>query len=148
MHDQTISTLNTLIETARDGEQGFRTAAEGVTNPQLKSLFLQFSRERGEIVRELQQAVARLAGNPEQSGSVSGALHRGWINIRTVVSGNDEAAIVAEAERGEDVAVRAFESALRENLPPEVKPVVDRASARVKAAHDRVREIEQTGVRR
>jgi uncharacterized protein (TIGR02284 family) len=146
--DKIISTLNNLIETAKDGEQGFRTAAEGVQNTQLKSRFTEFSRERAEIVRELQDAVVRLGGQPEQAGSVSGSLHRGWMNIRTVVSSNDEGAIVSEAERGEDVAKRVFEEALREELPTEVRSVVERAYEKVKAAHDRVREIEQTGVRR
>ena len=28
-NDKAISTLNNLIETCKDGEQGFRTAAEG-----------------------------------------------------------------------------------------------------------------------
>lgn len=143
-----LGPLNNLIATAKDGEQGFRTAAEGVKDPHLKSLFAQFSRERAEIVCELQDAVVRLGGKPDQTGSVSGSLHRGWMNIRAVVSANDEAAIVTEAERGEDVAKQVFEEALREDLPPEVKTVVERAYAKVKAAHDRVREIEQTGVRR
>ena len=31
--DKVISTLNTLLETTKDGEHGFRTCAEAVTNP-------------------------------------------------------------------------------------------------------------------
>ena len=34
-----ISTLNGLIETCKDGEQGFRSAAEGVQRADLKTLF-------------------------------------------------------------------------------------------------------------
>jgi uncharacterized protein (TIGR02284 family) len=34
-----IKTMNDLIETSRDGEQGFRTCAQGVTSPNLKTLF-------------------------------------------------------------------------------------------------------------
>ena len=41
-NDQAISTLNSLIETLKDGEEGFRTAAEGLTDPQTKALFQQY----------------------------------------------------------------------------------------------------------
>jgi hypothetical protein len=34
-----ITTLNDLLEISRDGEQGFRTCAEGVRTPNLKALF-------------------------------------------------------------------------------------------------------------
>ena len=34
-----ITTLNELLEISRDGEQGFRTCAEGVQSPNLKALF-------------------------------------------------------------------------------------------------------------
>ena len=38
-NDKAISVLNNLIETAKDGEQGFKTAAEGLTDAQTKALF-------------------------------------------------------------------------------------------------------------
>ena len=34
-----ISTLNDLIETCKDGQEGFRTCAENVQNSELKTLF-------------------------------------------------------------------------------------------------------------
>lgn len=36
--DETISTLNSLIETCKDGEEGFQEAAQGVKDPELESL--------------------------------------------------------------------------------------------------------------
>ena len=101
-NDQVISLLNELIETCKDGEYGFKTAADGLKDPEIKSLFQQYSRQRGEMARELEVEVRRLGGDPEKSGSVAGAAHRGWINIKSVVTGKDDGSIVAEAERGED----------------------------------------------
>jgi uncharacterized protein (TIGR02284 family) len=126
---------------------GFRTAAEGLTDPQVKSVFGQFARERGQMARELQDEVRGLGGNPEHSGSVSGSVHRGWINIKSVVTGKDDQRIIAEAERGEDVAKAAFENALKEPLPTQVQALVQRLSVQVRAAHDRVRAMEKTGAR-
>lgn len=146
-HSKTIDALNTLIETCRDGEQGFRTAAEGVTDPQVRSLFQQYAQQRGQCVRDLQLAVSKLGGTAENSGSVSGSVHRGWINIKSLVTGKDEHAIIAEAERGEDVAKAAFESALGEEMPSDTKALVQRMAAQVREAHDRVRAMEKTGAR-
>jgi uncharacterized protein (TIGR02284 family) len=146
-HSKTIDALNNLIETCRDGEQGFRTAAEGVTDPQVRSQFQQYAQQRGQFVRDLQLAVSKLGGAPENSGSVSGSVHRGWINIKSLVTGKDEHAIIAEAERGEDVAKAAFDSALREDMPADTRALVQGMSAQVHAAHDRVRAMEKTGAR-
>src|SRR5918995_6559981 len=111
-HDNAISVLNNLIETCKDGEKGFKAAAEGLTAPDIKLRFLNYSRERAQMTSELQAEVRRLGGDPEQSGSMAGALHRGWLDIKSVATGKDDYAIVAEAERGEDVAKNAYESAL------------------------------------
>jgi uncharacterized protein (TIGR02284 family) len=142
-NDKTISTLNGLIETLKDGEQGFRTAAEGLQDRSAKTLFEQYSRDRAQMGRELQQEVRRLGGDPEKAGSVSGSLHRGWMNIKSVVTGKNDASIIAEAERGEDVAKKAFEAALREPFPATTQSLVRQLSARVHEAHDRVRSLEK-----
>ena len=68
---QAISTLNSLIETLKDGEEGFRTAAEGLTNPQARAVFQQYARERAQMVQELQAEVRALGGDPEKAGSIS-----------------------------------------------------------------------------
>src|SRR5919108_547461 len=102
--DKVVSILNGLIATCKDGEEGFRTAAEGLKDPGTKSLFLQFSRERGEMARELEAEVRRLGRDPDESGSMSGAIHRGWMNIKSAITGKNDSSIISEAERGEDVA--------------------------------------------
>jgi uncharacterized protein (TIGR02284 family) len=99
---EVIATLNGLIETCKDGEKGFRTAAEGLTNGDLATLFLNYSEQRASFAAELQAEVRRLGGAAEEGGSAIGAVHRGWIDIKSVVAGKDEAAVIAEAERGEN----------------------------------------------
>jgi uncharacterized protein (TIGR02284 family) len=141
--DKVISTLNGLIETLKDGEQGFKTAAEGLQDPQVTTLFQQYSRQRSEMVRQLQNEVRRLGGDPEKSGSVAGAAHRGWINIKSVVTGNDDGSIIAEAERGEDSAKKMYETALLEPLDPVTLALVREQSMKVHDAHDRVRALEK-----
>ena len=91
----------------------------------------------------LQDEVQGLGGTPETGGSVGGAVHRGWMNIKSVVTGNDDQKIIAEAERGEDVAKAAFQSALEQELPSQVRALVERQAAQVRAVHDQVRAMER-----
>jgi uncharacterized protein (TIGR02284 family) len=142
-NEKTISTLNRLIETCRDGEQGFRTAAEGLKNPQTKALFLEYSRQRAQMARQLEDEVRRLGGSPEKAGSMSGSIHRGWMNIKSAITGKDDSAIIAEAERGEDVAKEMYEKAVVESLPPTTQALVQQQSAMVREAHDSVRALEK-----
>jgi len=141
-NEKIISVLNDLIETCKDGQQGFQTASEGVKDSSLKSLFSQYSLQRGQFAGALQTEVNRLGGSPEKSGTVSGSLHRGWINLKAAVTGHDEAAIIAECERGEDAAKEAYKKALQATLPADIRSLVTEQFAEVKQAHDRVRSLE------
>ena len=140
-NDKAIATLNNLIETCKDGELGFKTAAEGLKSAEIKQKFLDYSRQRAEMVRDLQAEVRRLGGDPEKSGSVSGSLHRGWLDIKSVITGKDDHAIVAEAERGEDVAKTVYENALKEALPSTVLAIVQQQAIKVRQVHDQVRNL-------
>lgn len=140
-NDEVISTLNGLIETCKDGQEGFKQAAEGVENSQLKSLFYEFGQQRGQFVGELQGLVRELGGDPENSGSFTGAIHRGWMNIKSVVTGKDEGAILNECERGEDSAKSAYKDALEQNLPANVVKTVQNQYSAVRAAHDQVKAM-------
>jgi len=72
---------------------------------------------------------------------VSASLHRGWIDIKSAITGKDDHAILAEAERGEDVAVAAYQKALKESLPAQAQTIVQQQAARVQQAHDTVRNL-------
>ncbi len=136
-----IATLNDLLEISRDGEQGFRTCAEGVQSPNLKALFEAAARRCAEGAAELEAKVRSLGGEPPQGGSISGSMHRAWTNIKSTITGMSEHAVLAECERGEDAAKAAYEAALQKNLPADVRTLVERQYQGVKANHDRVRNL-------
>jgi uncharacterized protein (TIGR02284 family) len=138
-NDDVISTLNGLIETCKDGQEGFRQAAEGVERSDLKSLFFEFSQQRAHFAGELQSLVQSLGGDPETSGSTAGALHRGWINLKSAVTGKDEKAILNECERGEDSAKKTYKDALEEPLPTTITEIVQNQYSSILQAHDRVK---------
>ncbi|HYN54277.1 MAG TPA: PA2169 family four-helix-bundle protein [Methylotenera sp.] len=140
-NEDTISTLNNLIEISKDGEEGFRKAAESVDDPQLKTFFLDRSKEVKESVFELQELVRDLGGKPAESTSIGGYLHRRWIDLKTAILSNDNLAVLNEVERGEDVALNAYVDAANKELPPQVVLVVLRQLTGARRNHDLVKQL-------
>jgi uncharacterized protein (TIGR02284 family) len=134
--------LNNLIETLKDGQEGFKQAAEGVSSPALKSLFRDYSDQRSRFATVLQSEARRHGETePETSSSVTGALHRGWINLKSAITGGDEHAILAECERGEDSAVEEYKKALDDGLSSAARELVSLQFPEIKAAHDRIKSL-------
>lgn len=140
-NDEVIATLNDLIETSKDGEEGFLACAEDASDPRLKTFFSNRAQRCAAAVIELQDLVRAYGGEPESSGGLGGALHRRWIDIKALVTGKDDKAILNECERGEDVAVANYRRALEKNLPEEVRAVVERQYQGVLQNHDEVRSL-------
>ncbi|MFC5696271.1 PA2169 family four-helix-bundle protein [Pseudomonas sp. GCM10022186] len=136
-----IRTLNTLIETCKDGEAGFKACATDVERQDLQQLFLERSKECGSAASELQRSVLELGGKPQQGSSISGDLHRRWVDLKALVTGKDEAAVLDEAERGEDVARKHYAEALRQPLPSEIRAMVQRQYEGVLRNHDEIRAL-------
>ncbi|MDB5842010.1 MAG: aldehyde dehydrogenase [Herminiimonas sp.] len=136
-----VSTLNDLIETSKDGEEGFRTCAEDISNPQLKTVFMNRAQECAKAASELQEQVRALGGTPEKSSSLSGTLHRRWVDIKAAVTGKDDVSILNECERGEDVAVKSYRNALEKDLPTAIRSIVERQYNGVLRNHDQVKAL-------
>jgi uncharacterized protein (TIGR02284 family) len=140
--DDLIDTLNVLIETCKDGEKGFNTCAEDIASPQLKATFAKAAAHCADAARELQAEVQKLGGKPERHGSLVGSAHRRWVDIKSAILGKDDVAVIAECERGEDVAKECYEKALKQDLPPAIKAMVQQQYIGVLAHHDFVRRLE------
>lgn len=138
---ETVSILNDLIETCKDGEQGFKACAADLQDAQLKLGFNERAGQCAAAAAELQEIVSRLGGVPEKSSSISGALHRRWVDIKALVTGKDTVSILKECERGEDVALARYRAALEKDLPAEVRAVVERQLQGVQRNHDQVRNL-------
>ena len=142
MADNVASVLNDLVETSKDGEQGFSTAADDAKDPELKTTFRRHAQECARSAAELQTLVSRLGDKPEEHGSVAGAVHRGWVNLKSAVTPRTDLAILEECERGEDVAKAAYRSALEDaGLPAEIRAVVQKQYDGVLRNHDEVRNL-------
>lgn len=139
-NNQTRETLENLISTCKDGETGYLHAASQVKDPELKDYFTAQSAERTRLMQQLEQAAERLGSRTtEASGTVAGALHRAWFDIKGDLALGDES-ILESVERGEDAAKKAYEDALASGLSGEPLTLVQEQAGSVRAAHDHVRD--------
>lgn len=139
--DDIVETLNDLIENCKDGEYGFRTCAEHAKSTSLKSVFSQRATECRSAAQELQTLVTRFGGKPDTTGTVSGAVHRGWLAVRGAIALDDDQAMLNECERGEDIAINRYRKALEEALPPDVEQVVRRQYEGARRNHDQIKAL-------
>ena len=135
--------LNHLIEICKDGERGFRAAADHVNEPSLKALFEELAAQRGQFAADLLPHAQRLGGDAASEGTSVGALHRGWMNLKGLVPGDHDHAIVSEAERGEHAAQRAYEDALNGMIPPTVRDTIEQQCAAVQHAYRRIDSLDK-----
>ena len=124
---EVAAVLNDLVRICKDGVEGYSLAAKEATSTGLKALLSSYVEQRSRFADELQSEVERLGWKPETDGSVAGNLHRTWMAVKSVVTNRDDAAILAECETGEQVAVETYEMALRhKDLPPRSLSAIER----------------------
>jgi len=144
MADATTRSLNKLLEVCLDGALGYRTAAEHLHSSKLAIIFTEYSIRRAQYAKELRAEIERLGGIPTQSGSVAASLHRGWIALKSAISGGDAKAIIAACEAGEDAARAGYEAAMNSDLMlSDIRSVVEAQWRAIDQSHRWLRGIHQ-----
>ena len=136
-----VAVVEKLAEICKDGEKGYKDAAEHAKRSDLKTFFAAQSSERGRFARELQTVLMNLGKREKkESGTVAGALHRVWIDTKVGLGAGDKS-ILESVEKGEDEARDAYREAIGSPLPPEAADIVSRQARNIQAAHDQVKSL-------
>jgi uncharacterized protein (TIGR02284 family) len=137
-----VNHLNDLIETSKDGEYGFTRCAEHSQSDAVRALFTRRAQDCHAAAQELQNLVRQYGGTPDESGSATGALHRGWVAVLGTLVGESDKRMLEEAERGEDTALARYRKVLKDDsLPPLLRGIVERQMDGVQRNHDQVRDL-------
>ncbi|WGM47205.1 hypothetical protein KOAAANKH_02080 [Brevundimonas sp. NIBR10] len=143
--DHAVKLLNSLFETTLDSAQGYKHAADGVTDPALKAMFSERAGHREDLSRTLQNAVRSLGAEPEDDQSLLGRIHNKFAQVRGEIMGRDDKGVVDEVERGEDVVKGKFEFAKEdESLPSSVLDLIESGYSRIKSDHDSVSQLKHS----
>jgi len=135
--------LNHLIESCRDAERGLRHAATLVTHWTMRSEFKHAAELRAQFAIKLLPHAHRLGGAATAEGTTGASIHRHWMDAKSLLSGHDDRAILAEARRGDRVTVLAFKSAVEGELPATVRDLVEQAYAELCRSHERLDELDR-----
>ena len=127
--------LNDLIGVSRDGEEGYRHAAAHVSNSELRSLFEASARQRAGFVRELQQELERLGGATTDTGTFAGAVNRGWLDVKSAITGGSAGAVVGACETGDDSAAAAYERFVNTDISGQTRTLVEKQWHAIVEAH-------------
>jgi len=138
-----IVVLNNLIQTCKDCEAGFRICAQSQSESYFGISLMEHSKNCGDAALELENLVVEHGGNPERSGSLSGALHRRWIGIKAAIMGKDDEAILDECERGEIIARHNYRQALSQELPELERKVIERQYQEVYRNYEMVKMMRE-----
>jgi uncharacterized protein (TIGR02284 family) len=142
-HD--TATLNDLIATTFDSVDGYRGAGKNSQGDRFVAMFNARAVERQAVIATLRGEVTRLGGKPEEDGTLLGGAHRMFLNLKSVVTGRDEKAIINEVEQGEDHIKAKFEDAMDDTeLSPAVMHMIRDCYASIKQGHDQMRDLKQS----
>ena len=144
VYGDVLSDLNDLQEACRDGEFGFRECAAHSKADNLTELLNRYADEMQANAAELQTFAREMGGKAEETGSVVGALHRGWVSVRGTLTGYSPKTMLSETERGQDTLLAAYSKACEQNLPADVMEVVARQFEGVQKNHERIKELRDT----
>src|SRR5207253_6827421 len=122
-NNEVISILNGLVETCRRGQEAFRGAAEGIRNSEFRRLFNIFAQQRTQFMSELQAEIHRLGGDAGKGATTTAGAGNTIPFRRPATEIRDEAAIIAECQREEEMAVNDYQEALKADLPLDVQYV-------------------------
>lgn len=135
--------INDLIEINNDRVAGFEKAIADINdeNIDLKAIFQGYAEQS----RKNGQELAALVGSVDEvetGNSVSGTLHRAWIDVKSLFGGSDRASILSEAERGEDAIKKAYKDALSDGeLASDALTIVSSQAQGINAAHDEIKAL-------
>ncbi|HLT52873.1 MAG TPA: PA2169 family four-helix-bundle protein [Flavobacteriaceae bacterium] len=140
---ETINALQSIIEKNYDAEKGYKKAMQDAENPALRGFLQQQAAKRSHYATAIDQELRLLGEQPKESGSVTGSLHRAWIDIKSTVAGNTDEAVLEEVIRGEKASVEDYQEALRKpNLGPQINNVLQTQLNDIQSTLNKVKRLE------
>jgi uncharacterized protein (TIGR02284 family) len=136
--DRTIEVLNDLMMINTDRADGYTFAIRESRDADLKIMFRNIVEESKKNISDLSRIILKLDGDPKfGENTLAGKIYHVWTELKTSFTGKDRQSILNSCEFGEDAAVKAYKSALREHdLITEAFDLIYRQAQLQRASHD------------
>lgn len=137
------SGLNELLEKNYDAEKGYKNAAENTDHVGLKAFFNRKASQRYDFGHELKDEIRAFGEQPDKSGSITGDVHRVFMDLKKFLSSSDNEAVLEEAIRGEKATIENYENVLEDTtLPPSTKAILERQKAAIEQDLSTIKSLE------
>lgn len=138
----TIETLNDLIQINNDRIKGFENAVKETEDAELVSVFNNKILESQQLRATLTEEVQVLGADADAGTSVSGTIHRTWLELKANFTGHSSHSILEDCEFGEDAIKKAYQSALEEeHLPAYIRDILNDQKMILDQSHDEIKAL-------
>ncbi len=136
--------LNDLIKINNDRIEGYQRALEETKDADvdLKSMFKEMADQSMKYVNELTQEVARMGGDASDNTTMSGKVYRVWMDLKAAVTGHSRKTVLENCEFGEDVAQKAYDTALESDsyMTTDIRQMIASQKSELKKSHDIIKQ--------
>lgn len=145
MNNQEVNkTLEDLIEVNQEGIKIYRDASGKMVHPDLKTILYRLSQQRALFEAELKEGMRDMGGDPDNiNEDLKSSLRDIWQNFKSGLHGSDTEKIIDDIKTNESAAMRAYESALANELPDYIKEKVEEQYKLIRGAYDQLVEFQQ-----
>lgn len=142
----TIETLNDLVQINNDRIKGYENAIkETKDDTELVTVFNNKILESQQLKSTLTEEIEVLGADGETGTSISGTIHRTWLEVKAAFTGHSEKSILEECEFGEDAIKKAYQSALNEEfLPAYIRDILNDQKSIIDQSHDEIKALRDT----
>lgn len=140
----TITLLNRLIVTSKNGEEALRAAASEAHHAELRQSLMEYSQFFHDAASEMQEVVHKLGGHPKGIGTFGNTVHRWVLHMKALVEGRNEAMILDSVENDEREADERFDDAVSHwETSPEVHAMLERQREGARQRHEALRAMRE-----
>lgn len=143
---KTVATLNDLLNITNDRIKGFTKVEDKVWDsyPALKLDYDQMVRESKVMRADLIDLINERGGEVDDTSTIAGALHRGWIDVKNSFSGDHAESTIQNVIFGEKAAINSYQEALQNgNLCPQSTIVVANQHMQLQASYQKFENFEK-----
>ena len=122
---KTIDDLNFLIAVNADRIEQFQTAKDDAELPRLRQLFQRIALESAGHIAQLTACIRAEGGEVEQGTTLSGNLHKLWVNVKSPLSGREASAILEAIRCAERATIAAYDRIIAESSHDLPEPIFE-----------------------
>jgi uncharacterized protein (TIGR02284 family) len=139
--EATYDAVRDLVSINRDAAKGFKTAADSIEDPAVSRMFLRQSSEREAFAQDLLGLAGSKRSEVDKDGTVTGTMHRWWLDLKGTMSSDSLQSVLEEAERGEEKALEAHREAATTLAGSPFEPPVVQQCHRISSVLSEIRSM-------